>query len=63
MGIATQPVYMTPPNIINNADAVFDFYDGFDGFALNGSKWTFAKGNAGQASVGGGALTLTHHGS
>jgi predicted GH43/DUF377 family glycosyl hydrolase len=60
MGIATQPVFMTPPTIINNVDAVFDFYDGFEGTALDGSKWYFGHGNSSQASVSGGNLTLTH---
>ncbi len=60
MGIATQPVYVTPPTIINNVDAVFNFYDGFDGTALNGSKWYFGHGNSSQANVSGGNLTLTH---
>jgi len=35
MGIATQPVFMTPENIINNGDAVFDFFDGFDGTEID----------------------------
>ncbi len=58
MGIATQPVFMTPTNIINNGDAVFDFFDGFDGTAFDLSKWTLSHGSPGQASVANGRLTL-----
>ncbi len=58
MGIATQPVFMAPPDIINNPDAVFDFYDAFDGSVLNTSKWSFINGQATQAVVGSGILTL-----
>ena len=45
MGIATQPVYMDPSGYINNPEAVFDFYDGFDGTSLDLTKWTFHNGN------------------
>ena len=44
MGIATQPVYIAPPNIINEPDAVFDFYDSFDGNnGLDQAKWYFSN--------------------
>ena len=56
MAIASQPVYL---NIINNPDAVFDFYDGFDGTSLDLRKWSFRNGLVSQASVGSGLLTLT----
>jgi len=56
MAIATQPVYM---NIINNPEAVFDFYDGFDGSGLDVRKWSIRNGNISQTSVSGGELTLT----
>jgi hypothetical protein len=63
MGIATQPVYMNPPyvDVINNPDAVFDFYDGFDtGTDPDPDKWIFASGDPSTHSVvGGGLLTLT----
>jgi hypothetical protein len=58
MGIATQPVYMSPPDIINNRDAVFDFYDEFDGSSLNSNKWTIVNGQITQATVSEGLLTL-----
>lgn len=58
MAIATQPVFMTPPDIINRRDAVFDFYDDFDGTAVDWTKWTIAFGNATQATVSGGLLNL-----
>jgi len=59
MAIATQPVYMTPPDIINNPDAVFDFFDGFSGTALDMTKWTIANGLASMATLSNGLLTLT----
>jgi hypothetical protein len=46
-------------NIVNNPDAVFDFYDGFDGASLDGSKWSIANGSSSQAVEAGGQLTLT----
>jgi len=58
MGIATQPVFMTPTDIVNNGDAVFDFFDGFDGTEFDWSKWTLSHGSADQASVANGRLTL-----
>ncbi|MHC1731101.1 MAG: DUF2341 domain-containing protein [Bacteroidales bacterium] len=58
MAIATQPVYMTLPDIINERGAVFDFYDGFDGSALDWSKWSLMNGQATQATVSGGNLNL-----
>lgn len=59
MGIATQPVFMTPEVIINNGDAVFDFFDGFDGDEIDLTNWSFAYGNLGQTLVENGNLTLT----
>ncbi len=59
MGIATQTVFSIPANIFNNPDAVFDFYDGFDGTSLDASKWLFANGMSSQAVEAGGQLTLT----
>lgn len=59
MGLATQPVFMAPENIYNNYDAVFDFYDTFDGIQLNPVKWTIVNGYSTQTSVNGGLLTLT----
>ncbi len=56
MGIATQPVFIYP----NRADAVFDFYDGFDyGTDPDGSKWAFASGDQfTHTSISGGLLHL-----
>ena len=73
MGIATQPVYMTPSDPINNytdpadplsigdnPDAVFDFYDGFDtGTYPDPLKWTFESGTTGMSTIANGMLTLT----
>ncbi|MRS03615.1 DUF2341 domain-containing protein, partial [bacterium] len=58
MGIATQPVYMSPTIPINDPDAVFDFYDGFDGISLNTSKWTVMNGEMESAILNGGVLSL-----
>jgi hypothetical protein len=59
MGIATQPVYMSPPTGINDPDAVFDFYDSFDGSGLDASKWTVMnKEDQRQPYSSGGLLTL-----
>ncbi|MHC1731102.1 MAG: DUF2341 domain-containing protein [Bacteroidales bacterium] len=58
MAIATQPVFSVPENLFNNPDAVFDFHDGFEGDALNMSKWSITNGQASQATVTGGLLTL-----
>ncbi len=59
MGIATQPVFQTAPEIINNGEAVFDFFDGFDGTSLDVSKWSIANGAASQTIVNNGLLTLS----
>jgi hypothetical protein len=75
MRIATQPVYSSsdpddPVNeytdpadplntIINDPEAVFNFYDGFDGTSLDLTKWTPYNGTTAQAVVSGGSLTLT----
>jgi hypothetical protein len=59
MGIATQPVVSTSADIINNPEAVFDFYDDFAGTALDSSKWAVTNGSASQAVEAGGTLTLT----
>ncbi len=59
MSIATQPVFFDPAGYINNPEAVFDFFDGFSGTALNTAKWSVANGNLSQATVSGGLLTLT----
>jgi predicted GH43/DUF377 family glycosyl hydrolase len=60
MSIATQPVFMQPENIINNPEAVFNFYDGFEGSGLNLNKWAITKQMAqtGTATVSDGILTL-----
>ncbi len=59
--MATQPATAAPPNIVNNPDAVFKFYDGFSGSTVDTSKWRLAtRGTAGgTATVSGGFLTLT----
>jgi hypothetical protein len=59
--MATQPVMVSPPSIIDNPDAVFDFYDGFDGSTLDTSKWDTTTRNSpgGSATVSDGELTLT----
>ncbi len=58
--LSTQPVYMTTPSIINNAEAVFDFYDGFDGTQLQTTKWSILKqfAQTGTATVNNGILTV-----
>ena len=63
MGIATQPIYVTPPVIINNPDAVFDFYDGFSGTSLDLTKWGTVNGTIGQVTFVNGELILTGSGS
>jgi hypothetical protein len=59
--MATQPTVMTPMNIVNNPDAVFDFYDGFSGAALDAGKWSVStrSTSGGSVSVSSGYLTLT----
>ena len=57
MGIAIQPVFISP--LINNGDAVFDFFDGFDGTSIDLTKWQFINGLATQTTVGSGLLTMT----
>ena len=59
-GYATQPVYHTPPDIIDNVYAVFEFYDGFDSTAFNTAKWNIDAG--GSAVVNSGILTVTTNG-
>ena len=79
MRIATQPVYTTsdpsdPVNeytdpddplntIINDPEAVFDFYDGFDDPLITDpdpTKWTFNSGNlTDHTAIADGLLTLT----
>ena len=56
IGIATQPALK---DVVNNAGAVFDFYDDFGGAALASSKWLLAHGLSSQVSVSGGQVTLT----
>ena len=58
MAIATQPVFTVPGNPLNNPDEVFDFYDGFDDDVLNTSKWSVTNGQASQATLADGILTL-----
>jgi predicted GH43/DUF377 family glycosyl hydrolase len=60
MGIATQPVWQTPPSPVGPA-AVFDFYDGFDGSELDMTRWYYDRDFAGNgtATVSGGVLSLT----
>jgi hypothetical protein len=57
MGIATQPVIQTRQDIVNNPDAVFDFYDGFDGPSLDPTKWVITDG-FGEATFLSGSMTL-----
>jgi len=58
MGIATQTVSMT--QALNDPDEVFEFYDTFDGDALDTSKWsTSQSGAGGSVEVSGGVLTVT----
>jgi hypothetical protein len=60
MRIATQPVFRQYPSPVDNPDAVFDFYDGFDGEALDDGKWTLREeDDADQIVVGDGSVTLT----
>ena len=59
--MATQPASAAAPNIVNNPEAVFNFYDGFSGSAVDATKWrSSSRGFAGgTATVSGGFLTLT----
>lgn len=59
MGIATKPVFMAPPDIINNPEEVFDFYDAFDGTSIDLTKWYFTNGYEYQTVVNGGYLNIT----
>ncbi len=61
MGIALQPVYQSAPDVINNPDAVFEFFDGFDtGIDPDLMKWTFTSGNPDtHTSISDGLLTMT----
>ncbi len=60
-GLATQPITGTTPSIINNPDAVFDFYDGFSGTQWDLAKWTPWIRNTGTGTriVTGGVLQIT----
>jgi hypothetical protein len=49
---------MSPEDIINNGDAVFDFFDDFEGTSIDLTKWTFSSGSAGQTPVSGGLISL-----
>jgi len=58
MGIATQPALLPEP--LNDANEVFEFYDGFDGDALDMTKWVVKNYNSGgMVTVGSGQLTIT----
>ncbi|MCU0458725.1 MAG: DUF2341 domain-containing protein [Bacteroidales bacterium] len=61
MGIATQPVYSAPApgGVVNTPDAVFDFYDGFDGTSLDMTKWSLTNGSLSNVSVNGGFATIS----
>ncbi|MHC1731100.1 MAG: DUF2341 domain-containing protein [Bacteroidales bacterium] len=61
MGIATQPVYSTPvySDVVNDPDAVFDFYDGFNGTSLDLTKWGITNGTGSNIVLSGGIATLT----
>jgi len=61
MGIATQPVYTVPVNIdvVNDPDAVFDFYDGFEGTSLDLTKWGITNGSSSNITFSSGIATLT----
>ncbi len=60
LSLATQPVYQSPLSPIDNGDAVFNFFDGFDeGSNVNTAKWTYGSGLSSQTSVSGGFLTMT----
>jgi len=56
--IATQPVFQTSVSNVNDPDAVFDFYDGFEGSALDLAKWTLVSGSTAQTIVADGMLTM-----
>ena len=59
--MATQPASLAPENPVNNPEAVFKFYDGFDGSSLDSSKWSMANRGTpgGSVSVSGGFLNVT----
>ena len=59
--MATQPAPLAPENPVNNPEAVFKFYDGFDGSSLDSSKWSMANRGmpGGSVSVSGGFLNVT----
>jgi len=60
LSLAIQPVYQVPLSPLDNGDAVFNFFDGFDeGSNVNTSKWTYGSGSLSQTSVSNGFLTMT----
>ena len=59
MAIATQSVFMEPPSVINNHEAVFDFVDHFDGTEIDPYKWVFANGDVSQTNVSNGIISLS----
>ena len=62
--IATQPATgAVPGNNIYGADAVFNFYDGFDGGTLDASKWNGVDpGYSGTVTVAGGDMQICNSG-
>lgn len=58
MCIATQTFHQYPPSYVNDAEAVFNFFDGFDGSGIDLNKWSIASG-AGLSTVANGVLTMT----
>ena len=57
MGLATQPAFLPEP--FNDADEVFEFYDGFDGDALDPGKWSISYTGEGGTVTVSDVLTIT----
>jgi len=58
--IATQPVFRQYSNPVDNIDAVFDFFDDFDGDSLDTNKWVYREENdTAQVAIESGLLTMT----
>ena len=60
-GMATQPYQTVPLSIVNNPDAVFEFYDTFDGTQVDTTKWSISETGTGtgSAAVSSGKLNLS----
>lgn len=57
--LATQPVYQAPARYTDNAENVFEFFDGFEGSSLDLNKWTIINGTEDQITIRGDTMILT----